>query len=235
MKNSLLILLIFFFCNATYGQYTRQEESSPEVQKEGGIEYAKSFKFKDGAYRTFNEFKHNAPSIQYKYREEIKKEGEISESRKDTNLVLYGIDENLPNKLMRKKVWGYSKDGNIYVFSDVAFGSKMFFELDIIGGMMLTSFQEEIGGGGATAYGDGRNSITIGEEVTKVKLRLVDAENGNVFMYNTTNFKSILKRDRKLFTEYSRIKGTKKQKDMMFIYLKKYNEKHPFYILNSTE
>ncbi len=217
-----------------------------ELTAVDSIIYNKTYHFKDGAYKTYDEFRFNSPSIKYRYRSEEKKDELNLHIEKDTNVVLYGIEANLVNKLRRKGVWGYSKDGEVYVLSYDEFGLKNeFMKLDKFGGMLLTSNDIKVYKGGVTpgaviAVGTGGVSAGVGAAVhagyttRKIKLRIVDAETGEIGLYNLENFKKILKRDKMLYADFIKIKGEKKKRDMMFIYLKKYNEHHPFFIMSTT-
>ena len=65
---------------------------------------------------------------------------------------MYSLDKNLVNKLRRKGVWGYCKDGEVYVLYQYGFPPFEFLTLDIVGGIMLTSNDIKVYKGGVSAF-----------------------------------------------------------------------------------
>ncbi len=207
--------------------------------------YTKGFKFKDGIYRTFEEFKFNSPSIQYK---EVIDASDPALSGLNFNPVVisdpalrglnfnpvvikYSTEDGLKNKLKSKDIWGYAKNGEVFVLAnDVA--NKYFFKLEIIGAIMqslveITDYYAHhyFGSNQSFSASSGRNVLTV---------KIIDFETGAIYGYNVNSFLKILKKDEKLYHEYSSIKGDRKKKQMMFIYLKKYNQRHPIYFKKNT-
>lgn len=233
------------YCNEDVENY----ENITEVNKVNLIAidstlYKRGFKFKDGAYRTFKEFKFNSPSLFFEYRDEVSS-GELDlNNEKDTNVVLYSIDKNLVNKLRRKHVWGYCKDGEVFVLSNTGLPPFEFLTIDIFGGMMLTSNDIKVNNGGVSvgaiiSGGAGGVNVSSGVGINSgyttksVKMQIVDYDTGKLKEYNLENFMKILAKDEYLYNDFMKLKGVQK-KNMMFIYLKKYNNNHPFYIMSAS-
>lgn len=211
-----VVVIIFLMSNLfAFGQDSSEPigefNSDKRIVTDSTI-YTRDFKFKDGAYRTYEEFKFNSPSLLYQNKEE------------------------------REKVWGYCQDGNVFISTYDELDGRAFLKIDIIGGMMLASNDlEQLRGGGQTmvsfdAKGELNESYIYtpsGTTSRKVRLQIMDCESGIMKEYNLVNFMEILKKDEYLYNEFSKLKRVQK-KNMMFNYLKKYNINHPFYIMLTT-
>ncbi|MFZ0471919.1 MAG: hypothetical protein WAL94_04830 [Bacteroidales bacterium] len=58
---------------------------------------------------------------------------------------------------------------------------------------------------------------------------MIDFETGKEYEYDLENLESLLMKDPELYEEFVSMHN-KNQKKMMFVYLRKYNEKHPVFI-----
>lgn len=67
-----------------------------------------------------------------------------------------------------------------------------------------------------------------------LRVKIIDYKTGESSDYNVKNFMEMIKRDEQLFQEYSNIKTTRKKKQMMFIYLRRFNKRNPIYIYKNT-
>jgi hypothetical protein len=72
----------------------------------------------------------------------------------------------------------------------------------------------------------GRNNMSRSE----IKQYIFDFENGKILEFDQKNTESLLLRDSELYEEYVRL-PRKDRKDLMFVFIRRYNEKNPLYIL----
>ena len=70
-----------------------------------------------------------------------------------------------------------------------------------------------------------RNQQTVKKEVRQYLLYM---ETGKIIDYNYKNIEILLMKDIKLYEEFVKLKR-KKKRQLKFLYLRKYNNKHPFY------
>ena len=63
---------------------------------------------------------------------------------------------------------------------------------------------------------------------------LIDFETGNVLEYDVENTELLLMKDTGLYEEYMNL-PRKKRKDLMFVYIRKFNERNPLYIPSNQE
>ncbi len=63
----------------------------------------------------------------------------------------------------------------------------------------------------------------------ELKQYLIDFESGKVLEFDVDNTELLLMKDDKLYEEYVQL-SRKKKKDLMFVYIRKFNENNPLYI-----
>jgi tetratricopeptide (TPR) repeat protein len=207
--------------------------------------YKKGFKYQDGAFSSFTEFKFNSPSITLKKVDSSKDEalGNI-----DSKTIYYLNEKKLEQKLKKREVWGYCLDGEVYVFTSKIIGfikslnesgygvgifssRKVFLKIKSFGMLMITEAVEKQ----SYSY----NDPNIGGTQTNTSYVvedpiIIDYSDGKMYKNTVENFSHLLLKDSQLHKEYSLVQPKKKQKHMMFMFRKRFNERNPIYIYNST-
>lgn len=74
-------------------------------------------------------------------------------------------------------------------------------------------------------YSPYNRNITSNE----LKQYLIDFESGKILEYDVSNAELLLMKDSELYEEYVRL-PRKKKKDLMFVFIRKFNEKNPLYV-----
>jgi hypothetical protein len=241
----LKILKIFFLiglfsqgvsCLRLYGQ-----------DKVGMVKYTPDFRFNDGIYLNFDQVKLNSPipkaklltSVDYNDREFFNK---VLENERIYFYDNMGVRQEVP----KSNIWGYSRNGVLYVqiqenFNRITFvGNICHFVADI------TTYDSH-GYNSPYGYYDpyyspysysnyynpynpyyspyGRNNLTRNE----LKQYLIDFESGKVLEFDIDNTELLLMKDNQLYEEYVQL-SRKKKKELMFVYIRKFNEKNPLYL-----
>ena len=216
-------------------------------EKEGMVKYTPEFRFNDGIYINFDQVKLNKPipkaklltSIDYNDREFFKK---ILEGEK----IYFYDNMGVRQEIAKNNLWGYSRNGVLYIeiqnnFNRVTFvGNICHFVADI------------------TTYDSRSNNSPYGyydpyyspygysnyyspyspyyspyrqSNMTRNELKqyLIDFESGKVLEFDVENTKLLLMKDNQLYDEYVQL-SRKKKKVLMFVYIRKFNEKNPLYI-----
>lgn len=222
-------------------------------EKEGMVKYTPDFRFKDGIYLNFDQVKLNSPvpkakiltSMDYNDKEFFKK---LFESEKVYFYDAMGIRQEVP----KKDIWGYSRNGILYIqvqesFTRITFvGSICHFVADITtydshyynspyGGYYdpysyYSPYSSYGYGNYYSPYGSyyspyGRNNPSRNE----VRQYLIDFETGKILEFNLESTLLLLMKDNKLYEEYVQL-PRKKKKELMFVYIRKFNENNPLYI-----
>jgi hypothetical protein len=216
-------------------------------EKEGMVKYTPEFRFKDGIYLNFDQVKLNSPipkaklltSIDYNDREFFKKILEMDK-------IYFYDNMGVRQEIAKNTIWGYSRNGVLYVqiqanFNRITFvGSICHFVADIT--TYNSRYYNSPYGyydpyyspyGYSNYYNPydpyyspyrqsnmGRNEL---------KQYLIDFESGKVLEFDIENTELLLMKDNQLYEEYVQL-SRKKKKELMFVYVRKFDEKNPLYI-----
>lgn len=211
----------------------------------GMVRYTPEFKFKDGIYLDFDEVKQNSPipkaklltSIDYNDRDFFRK---ILEGDK----IYFYDNMGVRQEIAKNTIWGYSRNGVLYVqiqdnFNRITFiGNICHFVADIT--TMDSRYYSPYGYDPYYSpysyssyynpynpyYSPYRQSSLARNEL---KQYLIDFESGKVVEFDVENTELLLMKDTKLYDEYVQL-SRKKKKELMFVYIRKFNEKNPLYI-----
>lgn len=219
--------------------------------KENMVKYTPDFRFKDGIYLNFDQVKGNNPipkaklltSTDYNDREFFKK---LLESGK----IYFYDNMGIRQEIITNTIWGYARNGVLYIqiqenFNRITFvGSICHFVADI------TTYDPRYYGSpynyynpyyypysGYSPYGYGsyyspysyypyRQSNMARSEI---KQYLIEFKTGNIAEFDMKNTELMLIQDPELYEEYVQL-PRKKKKDLMFVYIRKFNERNPLYI-----
>jgi hypothetical protein len=215
-------------------------------EKDGMVKYTPDFRFNDGIYINFDQVKINSPipkaklltSIDYNDREFFKK---ILEGDKIYFYDNMGIRQEIP----KNTIWGYSRNGVLYVqvqdnFNRITFvGSICHFVADITTydsrsyGSPYGYYDPYYSPYGYSNYYNPYNPYyspyRSNMNRNELKQYLINFESGKVLEFDVENTELLLMKDNKLYDEYVQLPRRKK-KDLMFVYIRKFNENNPLYI-----
>jgi hypothetical protein len=211
-------------------------------EKEGMVKYTPDFRFTDGIYLNFDQVKMNSPipksklltSVDYNDREFFNK---ILEGDK----IYFYDNMGVRQEVAKNSIWGYSRNGVLYVqvqdnFNRITFvGNICHFVADIT--TIDRSYNSPSGYYDPyyypysysnyynPYYSPYRSNMTRNE----LKQYLIDFDSGKVLEFDVDNTELLLMKDDKLYEEYVQL-SRKKKKDLMFVYIRKFNENNPLYI-----
>jgi hypothetical protein len=217
-------------------------------EQQGMVRYTPDFRFRDGVYVNFDQVKQNSPipkarlltSTDYNDKEFFKK---LLESEK----IYYYDGMGIRQEIDVDNIWGYARNGVIYIqvqnnFNRITFvGSICHFVADVTtydsryyspyGGYYDPYYYSPYSYGNYySPYGSyyspyNRNNMSRSE----IKQYLIDFENGKTLEFDQKNTELLLMKDSEIYEEYVRL-PRKDRKDLMFVYIRKFNEKNPLYI-----
>ena len=215
--------------------------------KEGMVKYTPDFRFTDGLYLNFDQVKLNNPipksklltSLDYNDREFFKK---ILEGEK----IYFYDNMGVRQEIERSSLWGYSRNGVLYIqvqdnFNRITFvGNICHFVADIttIDSRSYNSpygyYDPYYSPYGYSNYYNPYSSYYSpyrqpGVARNELKQYLIDFESGKVLEFDVTNTELLLMKDSQLYDEYVQL-SRKKKKELMFVYIRRFNEKSPLYI-----
>jgi hypothetical protein len=200
-----------------------------QADSAGYIKYNPQFRFRDGIFINFDQVKNNSPipksriispaayDDQYFYDRTL-------QSKQINYYDNFGVKQEVPTK----KIWGYSQNGSLYVNIN-----EGFYRINILGSIChfvanYTSYNNTY----PYSYYDYRYNPYGGRtgsySTTEMRQYLLDFVTGNILDYNVASVELLLMRDPELYDEYVSLRN-KKKKQLKFLYIRKFNEKHPLY------
>ncbi|HLP72738.1 MAG TPA: hypothetical protein VK155_07545 [Bacteroidales bacterium] len=223
-----------------------------QENKPGMVKFTPDFRFKDGIFLNFEQVKENNPipkaklltSVDYNDREFFRKLFE--------NDKIYFYDNmGIRQEVGKNNIWGYARNGVLYVqiqenFNRITFvGSISHFVADIT--TYDSRYYNPYGYGNyydpyyyspygynsyyspyspySPYYSPYRSNMSRNE----LKQYIIDFDNGKVLEFDIHNTELLLMKDNQLYEEWVNL-PRRKRKELMFVYIRKFNEKNPLYI-----
>ena len=187
------------------------------------IEINDDFKFKDGVYLSFEDFKNNTPSIPADSVQGFERLDESYEYIPKLKLK-YQNKDGLKTKIKSSEIWGLSINGEVYI-QHSSDGSS--FRVKTIGAICLfsdiqtkTRYIGKGGGSGARGY----YSSTF---MHKGKPKFLQLETGGIFSYSVGSIEHLIAKDKALFAQYE---GELFKDEHILKYLKLFNQRNPVYL-----
>lgn len=218
-------------------------------EKEGKVKYTPDFRFIDGIYLNFDQVKENKPipkaklltSADYNDREFFNK---VFASDK-----IYFYDEmGIRQEVDKNNIWGFARNGVVYVmvqgnFNRITFwGNICHFVADVTTYDYRSNYYSPYGyydpyyyspysyGNYYYPYGSYYSPYrSQGMARNELKQYIIDFETGKILDFTPDNVELLLMKDPSVYDEYVKL-PRKKKKELMFVYIRKFNEKNPLYL-----
>jgi len=247
LKNTIITtFLAIFFLPWIYSQ-----ESGDKVK------YTPDFRFKDGIYLNFEQVKANSPipkakiltSADYNDRDFFNK---VFSAEK----IYYYDEMGVRQEVKKENIWGFARNGVLYVmiqgnFNRITFfGNICHFVADVTTYDNRYNYYSPYGYydpyyypysypyyypygyyGGYYPYGGYYSPYSRPYTTSRTELRqyLIDFETGKIYEFDTESVKILIMKDPELYEEFVKL-SKKKQKELMFVYIRKFNERNPLYL-----
>jgi hypothetical protein len=215
-------------------------------EQEGKIKYTSEFKFKDGIYLNFDQVKANSPipkaklltSADYNDRDFFKK---VFESGK-----IYFYDEmGVRQEIDKSNIWGFARNGVLYVLIQDNFNRITFFGNICHFVADVTTYDTRYSNYSPYGYYDPYSSYGYGSYSpygsyyspysqqsmprNELKQYIIEFETGKVMEFTIENVQLLLMKDPTVYDEFVKL-SRKKKKELMFVYIRKFNEKNPIFL-----
>lgn len=206
MRNYLLILLSFVFRCA----FSQQDS----------VAYSRDYEFKEGVFLSAEQFKKNDPvpksAIISGY---PKTQVDFMKEVIDQQYITYKAANGSEQKVETADLWGYVQNRTVYINF-----SNEFNRVNQIGTLSLFTAAVNT----PMTYQDPMNTYGI-NTTNEMRQFIFDSQANKIVDFNVHNMEILLQADPELCAEFMKLKKRKKL-DSIFIYLRKYNEKHPLYL-----
>ena len=183
--------------------------------------YTRDFEFKEGIYLTIAQFKQNHPIpvsaiVSNVPKTELNFLTEVLEQK----TVTFKDETGQEQKLLTSSIWGYCRNRSIYLQFNETFN-----RLNVIGSLChFTSEVVVVSYQPPTYYNRGMNNT-----YRELKQFILNTETNKISDFTAEAMEEILKSDSELLEQFQKLKK-KEKANSIFIYLRKYNEKHPLYL-----
>ncbi|MBN1183145.1 MAG: hypothetical protein JXB49_12705 [Bacteroidales bacterium] len=198
-----------------------------------GIKYTPDFQFKEGIYLSFAQVKSDSPIPKSKiltttdYNDKDFFTKVLSE-----NVISFYNDLGEKVDVELKKIWGYSRNGALYINLNGDFQ-----RITIIGRIChfvanVTTYDNVYYDPYYYRYYNSYYYTPRSNSVASNELRqfILDFDSGKLLDYTVSNLEVLLMKDPELFDEYNNLRN-KKKKQLKFVYIRKFNERNPLYII----
>jgi hypothetical protein len=193
--------------------------STLAVAQTDSVPYAQGFNFTEGVYMNYEQFRSNRPLP----KSNVILDGDTTRPdilKQTLSKAVFQWKDSSGNIQTTKvnTVWGYSENKAVY-----ALLNNQFNRIVVIGSIChFTSYVTDYRYTGPGTYPNQQ----YGTPVETLQQYVLDVQYGLFYVFQVSTMEYILQRDPALFAEYSALKK-KQKRDQMFIYLRKYNDKHP--------
>jgi hypothetical protein len=235
-KYHVLIWLVFMGIS---GQVNAQKDSAAMVK------YTPGFKFEEGVFINFDQVKQNRPIAKSRIITTIPYDDPDFYDRVLQEKKIQVFD-NLGTKqeVTTKNLWGFSRNGVLYINVN-----EGYYRITIVGSIChfvasLTSYNNN----GSSYYNDygypyggypynpynPYYSPYSNTGNTEMRQYLLDFKTGKIVEYDVQGVELLLMADPELHDEFAAL-SRKKQKQMKFLYIRKFNERNPLYLPKNLE
>ncbi|MFH0755975.1 MAG: hypothetical protein V2B15_01660 [Bacteroidota bacterium] len=201
------------------------------------VKYTSDFKFKDGIFANFEMVRANQPipAARIVTDVDIYDRAFYDKVTGEKEISIY--DDNGVKKVMKtSNIWGYGRNGILYInvgsaFHRISFvGSICHFVASVT--TYNPNYYDPYNYNPYYSNSYYSNRYTVPQSnygSTDLRQYLLDFETGEVMEYDTESVEVLLMKDPELADEFQALSNRKK-KQMKFVFIRRYNEKHPLYL-----
>lgn len=186
--------------------------------------YTRDFEFKEGIYLTIEQFRNNEPIPPSAIVSSIPKtELDFLTQVVEKKKVVYKDRTGAEQEIASASIWGYCRNRTLFISFNQTFnrvnliGSLCHFTCEVV---VLSTYQDPM------YYNHGMSN-----SYNELRQFIFCMDSNLVKDFNTPAMEEILQNDTELYAQFMKMKR-KEKGNSIFMYLRKYNEKHPLYIKN---
>ncbi|MCF8224610.1 MAG: hypothetical protein K9J30_01885 [Bacteroidales bacterium] len=206
----------------------------PTIAQEQGdnmVKYTPEFEFRDGIYPNFMSVKNNSPIPKTRLVTDADLfSRDFYQEVTEKSRIVYYDDNGVMQELRTSNIWGYGRNGVLYInlggkFHRISFVGSICHFVATMTTYNTGYYDPYYYPGYYNRYYRNPNSSY---STTEVRQYLIDFETGKLFEFDVSSVELMLMKDPELYEEYISLRR-KKKKQYKFVYIRKYNEKHPLY------
>lgn len=188
--------------------------------QDDSVAYSRDYEFKEGFFLNGRQFRTNSPILKSAVISNYpKSQVDFMTQMMEQQFLTFRSDDGSEQKVETSTLWGYCQNRSVFINYN-----NEFHRFNLIG--TLCHFTASVYSPGS--YHDPMNTYGINAN-DELHQFVYDTRSDKVIDFNINSMELILKDDPDLYAEFMKLKKRKKG-DSIFIYLRKFNEKHPFYL-----
>lgn len=185
------------------------------------VAYAPGFTFRQGIYLNYQQFRENRPVLRSRIISNYDST-RLDYLRQVTaaKTISYTDSSGKLTEVSPSKIWGFCENNSVYIRYNNAFN-----KIVVMGSLchFTATYVSYMSSGPPYPA-----NSAYGTPVETIRQYMLDTKTGSVLDFVLPNVEAILKRDPELYKEFMGLrKGKRKQ--LMFFYLRKYNERNLLY------
>ncbi len=210
--------------------------AAQEGEGNGMVKYSPDFEFRDGIFANFEMVKANRPLPPARIVTDVDMFDREFYNKITSGKEIVFYDDNGVKKVIKtSNIWGYGRNGVLYInvgsaFHRISFvGSISHFVATVT--TYNTNYYDPYGYNpyySNSYYYNRYNRPYSNPSTSEIKQYLLDFTTGEVMEYDIESVEVLLMKDPELADEFSSLKNRRK-KQMKFVFIRRYNEKHPLY------
>lgn len=186
------------------------------------IAYSRDYEFTEGIYLTVTQFKQNNPILKSAVVSGIpNSELDFLKQIVQQKYIIFKDSTGKEQKIETSSLWGYCQNRSVYINFN-----KEFNKLNVIGTLchFTATVVTALGFRDPMGYNNGFNNSS-----DELRQFVFDTKSNKVYDFNVKNMEMLLINDADLYNQFMALKKRQKP-DAIFVYLRKYNEKHSLYL-----
>ncbi len=186
-----------------------------------------NFEFKDGIYLNFEQVRHNSPITRSQIVTSLDKDDIDFYEKLIKQEYIRFIDRGMTKIIETRQIWGFCDEGTLYIhlgddFAKIINKGHLGYFIAI---HKVTYYDRPYY---TTYYYD--PNVVYPRTSQEMRHFIIDFSTGKIYDFNPQSLLKILKQyDPQLFQEYNNL-SRRKQKKLIFYYLRKFNSRHPLTI-----
>lgn len=202
------------------------------AQADSLIPYSASYKFQEGIFLSFADVTYNNSVPKGRILADVDySHPEFFENVLQKPKIVY-LDK-LGNQIVvpTNKIWGYSRNGFLYIRVDDGF-----YRITLVGSCchFLAYKTYQVTTNSSPYYNSYQYPYSTYPQPTttqsEMRQYMLDFKTGNILEYSVAGLEVILMNDQELYDEYMLL-SSKKKNQLKFMFIRKYNERNPLYLL----
>ena len=196
------------------------------------VSFTNDLILKEGIYYNYTDFRKNNPIpketiVSNEDKTQLDFISKTLNNYKEITVAYDGQSE----KIEVKKLWGFCQNNTIYINYE-----GKFYRIPVFGNISnflgtVEVYNYNSGGmyggmGMGMGYGGGMMGSSIPMKQRETRQFIFDFYSGDIMDYTLNNVEMLVSRDMKLYEEFMKLKKHKR-KEMMMMYIRKYNSAHP--------